>query len=210
MDSIAEGAVRSATRRIAIPAILAPWSNLLAAAPRPSFTYTSVDHYTETFAETNSSTVLFDPVSIVDPDSLTTYYSYDGEHDLTQVRTIDGATTTIDYSATTDVIYEPGGRDVTLNLGSGNLTQLVDEDGNGRTFTYDGEHQLTRDQWSPYDTSFSYDGTTGLLTEVNQGAGETYTVAAQAGQGLQTSAALNASANATATITDAYGDPSNT
>ena len=54
-------------------------------------------------------------------------------------------------------ISEPGSRTVTLTHTGSDLTSIVDEDGNVRLFSYDDSHRLTRDQWEPYDATFSYD-----------------------------------------------------
>ena len=57
----------------------------------------------------------------------------------------------------------------------------------------------------PLQHQFDYNASTGLLTEVNQGLGVTYGIEAQAGQGMETSAADYGSQDV-AVITDALGD----
>jgi len=167
---------------------------------------TSPDELTEHFSPAGGSTTLFDLTSIVDSNNLTTYYDYNGSGDLTQVISLDGGTTSFEYSgALVTSIVEPGSRTVWLAYdASDNLTLLTDAAGNARTLSYDGSHHLTQDQWNPYDTSYIYD-TAGLLHEINEGAGITYTLAPQAEQGLQTASALYASDDV-AVVTDALGD----
>jgi YD repeat-containing protein len=172
-----------------------------------TFEYTAPDGNQTHFLETNSSTLLFEQASVVDPHGLTTADDYNSSDELTQVVAADGVTTTLGYSGgDLTTIVEPGTHSLSLQYdGSNDLTLLTDEDGNTRTFSYDGNHHLTQDQWSPYHTTFGYASSDGLLTEVNQGAGITWGVTAQAGQGLQTSPALYA-ADDDAVISDGAGD----
>ncbi len=109
------------------------------------------------------------------------------------------------FSGSAGAAVAVSGRDVTLNLSSGNLTSLTDATGAARQMTYNGSHQLTQDAWAPFITSFGYGSGSGLLTSVNQGLGSEWTVASAAGQALVTPQSLGGGLTAegeTASVTD--------
>jgi RHS repeat-associated protein len=155
------------------------------AATGSTYTYTAKDKTKWIF---NSSGQL---TSVVDTHNLTLRsYSYDGQNRLAQSTAIDNGVTTIAYDPTSGLVHtitEPGGRVVTLGHDShGNLTSIIDENGNSRTLGYDSNHHVTSDSWAPFNASFTYNATTGLLTQVNEGLGSTYTIVSAAAAGLGT------------------------
>jgi RHS repeat-associated protein len=164
-----------------------------------SYTYTAKDKITWHFSSQGQLS------SIVDTHGLTLSYSYDGSGRLVQVSAPDASTTILSYDPTSHLptsITEPGPRTLSVQHdGSGNLTQLTDVDQTTRTFSYDGVHHLTRDQWSPLDASFTYDPSTGLLTNVNRGLGTTYAIVSAAA-GTQ----VNPAGAAVAQVTDGRSD----
>jgi RHS repeat-associated protein len=129
--------------------------------------------------------------SVVDPHGLAVTYSYDGGGRLTGVAAPDGGRTTLTYSGGfLSQVSEPGGRTVSVSA-STTLNHLTDADGNLRTFTYDSGYRLTNDKWAPFNATFSYDATTGRLTQVNQGLGSTWAVHPRQLQGLATGPAVS-------------------
>src|SRR5262249_25251357 len=74
------------------------------------------------------------------------------------------------------------------------LTSATLPNGGTRTFTYDGNHKLTVENWADQTTTMAYDAQ-GMLSSVNRG-GNTTTVAPVLKAGLATSPAVNASAGA--------------
>jgi YD repeat-containing protein len=57
-----------------------------------------------------------------------------------------------------------------LTLSSGNLVNITNPDGGVRTFTYDGNHLLTRDQYGPnLESNYAYTGF-GTVGTITQGA----------------------------------------
>ena len=123
-------------------------------------------------------------------------FSY-GTYGVTAITQPDGSVVTFAYdgSGLVQTITEPGGAVVTLTHdGSGNLTGLAFPDGGLSTFSYDAGHKLTSEAQGTSLTTYSYDSTSGLLTEVNRGGGATLGVVAAAGQGLATSPAHKVSA----------------
>jgi uncharacterized protein RhaS with RHS repeats len=60
------------------------------------------------------------------------------------------------------------GRTTTLTLASDDLVNITNPDGGVRTFTYDGNHLLTRDQYGPnLESNYQYTGfgTVGTITQ---------------------------------------------
>jgi RHS repeat-associated protein len=148
---------------------------------------------------------------IQDADGQQWVYQYNSAGALTEVDTPDGGISTLQYvGGLLSTINEPGGRTVSISHDSAaNLTGLVDEDGNSRTFTYNGSHDVTRDQWAPLDAAFSYNSQ-GLLTELNFGLGMTYAINSVAAQGLLGQSAVasvtNGLGNTWLNALDANGD----
>jgi YD repeat-containing protein len=68
------------------------------------------------------------PLTVIDPNGLTTHLSYDPRGRLTEQRQTDGLT-----SRTTTYTYDP----------VGNLTQVTRDDGSYLSYTYDAAHRLT-------------------------------------------------------------------
>src|SRR5262249_55067254 len=111
----------------------------------------------------------------------------------------------------------PGGRTVTVTVSGGDLTQLTNPDGNNRSFSYDGNHKVTNQQWGPLSTTYAYDATNGTATTVSLDASTSLKVAAANAKPLQTSPARNASevvgvltdanSHATSYTLDALGRP---
>ena len=136
-----------------------------------SYTYTAHDQTQEQF---NSAGLL---TAVTDTHGLSTDYFYDDASRLIQVNSMDGGVTTLDYGSTgfLDSLTEPGGRILnftqTVNGDTSDLTAIEDADGARRALTYNDAHQLTRDQWQPYDTSFSYDAIHRLVYRHRSGAG---------------------------------------
>lgn len=131
---------------------------------------------------------------------------------MTLVNNYDGTSTTLTYSGglvtgITEAASSGTPRSVSMAYdGSSNLTLLTQEDGKTRSFAYDAESHLTSDQWDPYGSSFTYDSSTGLLININQGGGIVVTtIAATNETGLQTSPAMT-SDDDFAVITDGAGD----
>src|SRR5579883_2437460 len=150
-----------------------------------SYTYTDTTGLVYQF---DSSGLL---TSISDPDGQTAQFDYNSSGDLTEVITPDGGTSTLAYSGGfLQSITEPGSRVVqtgeSVSGGVGNLTLITDADGNTRQITYDAEHHATSDQWDPYDASFGYNASTGLLDDVNLGLGSNYVIAPVAAAALST------------------------
>ena len=142
-----------------------------------SFTYTAVNQTQYDFSAAGLLT------SVVDPHGLTTTYAYDSMGRLTTVTAIDGGVTTLSYGTGSVTITEPGGRTVTLALDShNNLTSITDADGGVRTLTYDTAHHVTSDQWSPWNSTFTY-GSDGRVTGVALGTAPAYTILAAVDNG---------------------------
>jgi RHS repeat-associated protein len=165
-----------------------------------NFTYTMPD---QTVVNFNSQGL---QSSVVDSDGVTRTYGYNAQNSLTTVNASDGGLSTLVYDPTTHLlttINEPGSRHLSFHEdANGNLTQITDADGNNRTLTYDSHHRLTGDQYAPYNATYTYDPTSGLLTQVNEGLGSTYAVVSAASRGLGT---YFAGTNLSATLTDALG-----
>ena len=159
-----------------------------------TFTYTAANHVISNFSSTGLLT------TVLEPTGLFWTYAYDGNQRLTQITAADGGVTAFAYDGNgmLATITEPGGRVLTLTHdSSGNLTTLVDVNGTTRTFGYNSQHQLTSDQWAPWNTTFSY-STNGLLNGVAFGSVESYAIVSVP---AQTSAALQG----TASVTDSLG-----
>jgi RHS repeat-associated protein len=115
--------------------------------------------------------------TIVDPHGLTVTYNYNGGL-LSSIAMPDGGVTTFNYDANHLVssIVEPGNRSLTLrhDPATGNLLSITDVDGTLRTYTYDATHHLTNVQWGPLSTTYTYDQTTSVLTQVDRGNGTVF------------------------------------
>ena len=150
--------------------------------PDHSYTYTAKDETAIHFNAAGYQT------SVVDTDGQVLSYSYDTQNRLIGVLAPDGGLTTLAYdpgSGLLSSITEPGGRVLSFQHDlSGNLSFLTDAAGFTRTLGYDLEHHATSDQWAPYNALFSYDPSSGLLSEVDQGLGSVWTISAAAAQGL--------------------------
>ena len=68
--------------------------------------------------------------------------------------------------------------------GGNNLIGIVDAAGGLYTFSYDGSNRMINQKVGPVDTTFTYSGTNGSLTQVDRGLGSTTAITAAAGQGL--------------------------
>jgi len=154
-----------------------------------NYVYTDPQQDVETF---NSSgfEISYDP-----PSGLDTSYTISGGK-VTGVTAYDGGSTTINYDAhgILSSFSEPGSRTFTVsqtdtNVGGtweGVLNSITDVDSTTRSFGYSG-HQMTSDSWSPLYTSFTFSGTTGLLTGLTLGSGSTtipYTIVSAASAGF--------------------------
>jgi YD repeat-containing protein/VCBS repeat-containing protein len=136
-----------------------------------TFTYTDLQewkwNYTITQTAPGGNTglpAIFLLTSVVDPHGLTRTYKYDNNDHLVEVDTIDGGVTTLGYGGSGVTISEPGGRSVSLTFGAANtLTGISAADGTSRALTYDAHGYVTLDQWAPYTTAFTYNGTSGVL-----------------------------------------------
>jgi YD repeat-containing protein len=157
-----------------------------------SFTYTGHDQTVEQFNAAGLET------SKQAADGPEWQFAYDGQGRPVTVTAPDGGVSIFHYAAPTGLlsgITEPGGRTLTLTRdASGNLTALTDEDGNQRSFSYDARHRVLTDQWAPWNATFRYDPTSGVLLGINLG-------------GVQAYALRPALANGgVATVTDGRGD----
>ena len=125
--------------------------------------------------------------SIVDPHNLARTFTYSGGN-LATVAEPDGGVTTFTYgSGKLTSIALPGNRTMTVTVdGSTNLTNLALPDGSLRTFTYDGSHHLTNAQHGLSNTTFTYDGTSGVLSSIDRGASNTLNLVPAAAQALTT------------------------
>lgn len=130
------------------------------------YTYTAQNQVTWRF---NSSGQL---TTVTDPHSLTRTFTYSSGL-LSTVSDPDSRTTTFTYSSgKLSSIVEPGGRTVTVTIDgtSGDLTSLVLPDGRRVTYTYDSNHRLTSEETATGTYSYTYDGTTHLLTGIDAGS----------------------------------------
>ncbi len=118
-------------------------------------------------------------------------YNYDGQGHLTQVMAPDGAIASLTYggpAGTLSTIGETGNRTLTLtytidpSTGQPDLAGITDVDQTTRAFSYTGG-KLSRDQWDPYDTNFTY-GVDGMLSTVDRGLNNVYKVSAAGENGL--------------------------
>src|SRR5262249_265726 len=142
-----------------------------------TYTYTAKDQTQWNFSSAGLLT------SVVAPTGLTLSYTYTNGL-LTGVTPPDQGTTTLTYTpAFLTSISEPGSRPLTLtqtvSSGKSTLTQITDVDSTVRTLGYNTSRQLTSDSWSPLASTFSFNGTTGLLTGVTLGTSpntEPYTI----------------------------------
>jgi RHS repeat-associated protein len=166
--------------------------------PDRSFTYTAQD----------GTKKHFNPQGLEDEllslDGQETQYQYDTNDRLAQVTSSDGGITTLNYNANyLSSIVEPGGRTLNFTFDSnGNLKTIQNVDRSPRTFSYDSKHHLTRDQYGPLDTHYTYDPNNGSLTEIDEGLGTTYQIAAANVQALNTAAVVSPN-QIEATVTDA-------
>ena len=124
---------------------------------------------------------------------------------LTSVSNIDGSTTTLAYSATTNLltaIYEPSGT-VFVNHSDGiNLTSLTAEDGTPRVFGYDANSDLTSDVWGPYQTTISGDA---HVSQIDLGNVESYAIL-PAAFAIAANSSIPASGSGVALVTDGNND----
>jgi RHS repeat-associated protein len=131
----------------------------------------------------------------VDPHGLTVTYTFDGGGKLTSIGAPDGGTATFTYDGNNllQTVVQPGGRTVTFaHASNSDVTSLTDPDGGLRTFTY-STHKLTGEQFGNQRTTYTYDGTTGMLSSIDRGGSSTTNVTPVLSQGLATSPANNAS-----------------
>jgi RHS repeat-associated protein len=153
-----------------------------------SWTYTAKDQTIEQFNAHGWLT------QVIDTHGLVTAYHYDDQDHLTEVDSIDGGVTTLEYDGGLLVhIVEPGGRVWTLSHTGDNLTSLEDPTGATRHLGYSGA-LLTSDNWQPLQTSFGYQN--GRLSSIDQGGGSLWTVTAAAMQGMGSEAGFVADATA--------------
>jgi RHS repeat-associated protein len=133
-----------------------------------TYTYTGTHQRKYTF---NSSGQL---VTITDPHSLTTTFSYSSGR-LSTVAFYDGGLTTFIYtSGLLTEVDEPGGPTVLVRHDgtTGDVTGVNNANNSLRTFTYDGSHHLTGDQWGPRLATYAYDATAGVLTTITVSGNE--------------------------------------
>ena len=145
-----------------------------------------------------------DLLSVVDRDGVTISYAYTNGL-LSSVTAPDNGVTTLDYDASTGLltqIVEPGGR--TLNFTqdtAGNLTGLVDADGQTRSLGYNS-HLVTSDDWAPYATTVTY--ADGRVSQVSLGGVQITQIAPAATTAL--AAAIDGSEEGLAGVTDGDGN----
>ena len=156
-----------------------------------SYTYTSINQLAYNF---NSSGYLID---LVDPNGLRLTYTYNGSHEVTSVAGPDGGVTTFQYDTSNRLttIMQAGGGVVVLTPTGSNLTGATYANNSQRTFAYDGSglHHLVYDQLGSDITTVTYDSTTGVVSGVNNGSGNTASLTPQNDQAFG-SVAPNASA----------------
>ena len=107
-------------------------------------------------------------------------------------------------------VQEPGGRLLTMSYdGGNNLIGIIDAAGSLFTFSYDGSNRMINQKVGPVNTTFTYSGTNGSLTQVDRGLGSTTAITAAAGQGL---GAVNPirSLQSVSVYTDALGNTTTT
>ncbi len=181
----------------------------LVQGPDDNYIYTGTNGWRTVFTEIDGRYL---QTAVIDPHNLTTTYTYNPSTWLTGITTMDGSTTSFTYSGgVITSISEPSGRTVSLSHdGSGDLTTITAAAGDTRTLSYDGCHRVTVDQWSPYNTSFSYNTGSGLLSGVTLGVGlgSNYTIvsAAQAELPPGGDELYPATGTHTATLTDPLGN----
>jgi RHS repeat-associated protein len=93
-------------------------------------------------------------------------FTYDSSGRLIAIGDLNGETTTIDHpSATSRVITDPAGREVTATLSGGRITQIQDETSRTVSYSYDGQGNLAAVTDAEGGvSSFTYDANHRLLT----------------------------------------------
>ena len=91
-------------------------------------------------------------------------YAYDGSNRLSTVKTIDGATGTFTYNTGNVTVQAINSRTTTLTLSGADLASVTNPDTGVRTFTVDGNHRLTRDQFGSLESNYAYASTGALGT----------------------------------------------
>jgi RHS repeat-associated protein len=156
------------------------------------YTYTAKDQTKFNFNSSGQMT------SVVDTHNVTATYLYSAGT-LSEVDAPDGGVTLIKHK-TNWTITEPGTRAETVFITVSGVTidGITQPNTTSRSFTYSGNF-ITSDSYSPQLATFTYDGTTGLLSSVDRGAGTTLSLAPAASYGLATSPSKNSPTVATAT-----------
>jgi RHS repeat-associated protein len=170
-----------------------------------TYTYTSKDQVKWNFDQAKGLLR-----SIVDPHNLAVTFSYNDDSPtdpgryLGTVTMPDGGVTTFLYTqGALSEIDEPGGRTVTVGRSGSDLGSITNPDTFTHTFVYDGQHDVTQEQWNPATASYTYDPGADLLSEVDRSQGVTLSLTPASTQGLVTPA-LSAQ-NAVATTQDGLG-----
>jgi YD repeat-containing protein len=145
-----------------------------------SYTYTSKNQVVTNYDSSGKMT------SQVDPHGLTQTLGWSG----TLLQTItqpDGGVATFGYNGSNLLtsVQEPGGRFLTLSYDlNNNLTGFVDAAGGLYTFGYSASNQLINEQVGPLNTTYTYSGSNGTVTQVDRGLGTTLSLTAAVVQGL--------------------------
>jgi RHS repeat-associated protein len=170
-----------------------------------SFTYTSPDQVKSNFSTVSGQILL---TSIVQPDGPSETFTYNASGAPVSVTQPGGWTATFTYDSNNQLatIAEPGNRTIAIAHDSfGNLISAALPGGGLYTYTYDSVGHMLSESFGNQLSTYTYDPTTGVLTDTNTGPGRTSTMVPASVQGLQTSPAQPASRQGTAVETDPLG-----